>query len=141
MIRNLFKYPTTYLFTIVIIFSVFDYFEHIGRNGSAFEEHPWYWLFFSISAILSFIFGVLLAKKSIENILNKKNLVFEVIAIGIWLALYLSILGPIINKVFWPFNTLQFGFKFGPFVIILIGYFFIRVIINLVIGKNGLHSK
>ena len=141
MIKNLFKYPTTYLFTITILYSVYDYFEHIGRSGSTFEEHPWYWLFFSISAILTLIFIVLLTKKSLEKALHKKNLLFEVIGIGIWLALYLSILGPIINKLFWPFDTLHFGFKFGPFFIVLIVYFVIRLIINLVIGKNGLYSQ
>ena len=141
MIKNLFKYPTTYLFIITILYSVYDYFEHIGRSGSTFEEHPWYWLFFSISAILTLIFIVLLTKKSLEKALHKKNLLFEVIGIGIWLALYLSILGPIINKLFWPFDTLHFGFKFGPFFIVLIVYFVIRLIINLVIGKNGLYSQ
>lgn len=141
MIKNLFKYPTSYLFVIIILYSVYDYFEHIGRNGSTFEKYPWNWMFFSISVILSFILVVLLSKKSIEKILNKKNLVFEVMGIGIWLALYLSFLGPIINKFFWPFNTLHFGFKFGPFFIILILYFVVRVIINLAIGKNGLYSK
>ena len=141
MIKNLFKYPTTYLFTITILYSVYDYFEHISRSGSTFEEHPWYWMFFSISAILTLIFVVLLTKKSLEKALHKKNLLFEVIGIGIWLALYLSILGPIINKLFWPFDTLHFGFKFGPFFIVLIVYFVIRLITNLVIGKNELYSK
>ena len=141
MIKNLFKYPTTYLFTITILYSVYDYFEHIGRSGSTFEEHPWYWLLFSISAVLSLIIIVLLVKNIIQRIFKHKNLVVEVTAIGIWLALYISILGPIINKLFWPFDNLYFSFNFGPFFIILIGYFVIRIVINLIMKKNVLYSK
>lgn len=141
MIKKLLKYPVAYLIAIVVIYSVYDYFEHIGRSGSTFEEHPWYWLLFSISAVLSFIFVVLLVKKMIQSIFNQKNLVIELTAIGIWLALYISILGPLIDKLLWPFDDLHFSFNFGPFFIILIVYFIIRLLINLVIGKSALYSK
>ena len=141
MIKKLIKYPIAYLMAIVVIYSVYDYFEHIGRSGSTFEEHPWYWLVFSVSAVVSFIVIVLLVKKIIQRIFKHKNLVIEVIAIGVWLSLYISILGPIINKLFWPFDNLYFSFNFGPFLIILVGYFLIRVVINLIIQKNILYSK
>lgn len=141
MIKKLIKHPTAYLMSIVVIYSVYDYFEHVGRSDSTFEEHPWYWLLFSISAVLSLIVIVLLVKNIIQRILKHKNLVIEVTAIGIWLALYISILGPIINKLFWPFDNLYFSFNFGPFFIILIGYFVIRIVINLIMKKNVLYSK
>lgn len=141
MIKKLLKYPIAYLIAIVVMYSVYDYFEHIGRSGSTFEEHPWYWFLFSISAVLSFILVVLLVKKMIQRIFNQKNLVIELTAIGIWLALYISILGPLIDKLLWPFDDLHFSFNFGPFFIILIVYFIIRLLINLVIGKNALYSK
>jgi len=141
MIKKLIKDPIAYLIAIVVIYSVYDYFEHIGRNGSTFEEHPWYWLLFSIAAILSLIIIVLLLKKFIQRIFNQKSLIIEIAAIGIWLLLYISILGPLIDKLFWPFDDLHFSFSFGPFIIILIAYFIIRLLINLVIGKNALYSK
>ena len=141
MIKKLSQYPIAYLMAVVVIYSVYDYFEHIGRNGSTFEEHPWYWLLFSIAAIVSLILVVLLVKKVIQRIFNQKNLVIEVAAIGIWLTLYISILGPLIDKLLWPFDDLHFSFSFGPFFIILIGYFIIRLLINLIIGKNALYSK
>lgn len=141
MIKKLLKYPIAYLIAIVVMYSVYDYFEHIGRSGSTFEEHPWYWFLFSISAVLSFILVVLLVKKMIERIFNQKNLVIELTAIGIWLALYISILGPLIDKLLWPFDDLHFSFNFGPFFIVLIVYFIIRLLINLVIGKSALYSK
>ena len=141
MIKKLIKYPIAYLMAIVVIYSVYDYFEHIGRNGSTFEEHPWYWLLFTITAMLSIIVVVLLVKKIFQRIFNQKNLVIEVMAIGIWLTLYISILGPLIDKLLWPFDDLYFSFSFGPFFIILISYFIIRLLINLVIGKNALYSK
>jgi hypothetical protein len=40
MIKKLFKYPITYLFAIIILYSVYDYIEHISRSESNFEEHP-----------------------------------------------------------------------------------------------------
>lgn len=141
MIKKLLKYPITYLITIVVIYSIYDYVDHIGRSDSIFEEHPWHWLLFSISAVLSFIFIVLILKNIIQRIFNQKSLVIEVVAIGIWLLLYLTILGPLIDKLFWPFEDLNFGFKFGPVFIILIGYFIIRLIINLISGKSTLYSK
>ena len=141
MIKKLIKYPIAYLMALVVIYSVYDYFEHIGRSGSTFEEHPWYWLLFSISGVLSLIVIVLLVKNIIQRVFKHKNLVIEVTAIGIWLALYISILGPIINKLFWPFDNLYFSFNFGPFFIILIGYFVIRIVINLIMKKNVLYSK
>ena len=141
MIKKLINYPISYLIAIVVVYSVYDYFEHIRRSGSTFEEHPWYWLLFSTAAILSLILVVLLVKIILEKLVNQKNLVIEVMALGVWLAIYLLILGPLINKLFWPFDDLYFRFKFGPFFILLIGYFMIRIIINLVIGKNALYSK
>jgi hypothetical protein len=141
MFKKLFKYPITYLMVIVVIYSVYDYFEHIGRNGSTFEKHPWYWLLFSIAAVLSLIVVIILTKKIIQRILNQKNLVIEVVAVGVWLALYISIIGPLINKLLWPFDDLYFSFNFGPFFIILISYFLIRLIINLIVGKKALYSN
>ncbi|NMM48906.1 hypothetical protein [Marinigracilibium pacificum] len=141
MIKKLTKYPIAYLMALIVIYSVYDYFEHIGRNGSIFEEHPWYWLQFNIAAILLLILVIVLVKKLIQRIFNKKSLIIEVAAIGIWIILYISILGPLIDKLFWPFDDLYFNFNFGPFIIILIAYFIIRVLINLVVGKNALYSK
>ena len=126
---------------IVIAYSAYDYFEHIGRSGSTFEEHPWHWLLFNLLAIFSFMLVVGLLKKLFERIFNQKNLVIEVAAIGIWMMFYIALLGPVIDALAWPFGELNFRFKFGPIFIILIGYFIIRLVINLIVGKNALYSK
>lgn len=141
MIKKLITYPIAYLMAIVVIYSVYDYFEHIGRSGSTFEEHPWYWLLFSVSAVLSFVVVVLLLKKVFQKIFNQKKIVIEVTAFGIWLALYMTILGPLIDKLFWPFDDLYFSFRIAPFFIILIGFFIIRIVINLIMSKNAFYSK
>lgn len=141
MLRKLFSYPTTYLILLIVLYSIYDYVEHITRSGSIFEEHPWNWLLFNIAVILSFIITVLFTKKMLEKIVDKKNLGFEVIGIGIWLFLYLSILGSILNKLFWPFNDLYFQFKMGPFFIFLIIFFIVRILLNLVLGKKAMYSK
>lgn len=141
MIKKLLKYPVTYLMALVVVYSIYDYFEHIGRRGSTFEEHPWHWLALNIAAISSLILVVLLIKMAIQKIINQKNLIIEVIAIGIWLSLYIYIIGPLINTLFWPFDHLYFSFNFGPFIIVLVGYFILRLLINLVTGKKALYSK
>ena len=141
LMKNLFKYPMTYTIALLIIYSVYDYFEHIGRRGSTFEEHPIYWLWFSSAAVLSFILVVMLVKKGVEKLINQKLVIIEVLSIGIWLALYIKLLGPLINKLFWPFEDLYFSFRFGPFFIILTAYFVIRMIVNLVTGKKVLYSN
>lgn len=141
MIKKFLKYPINYLMIIVVIYTVYDYFEHIGRSGSTFEEHPWYWLWFSLSATLSFIFVVYLVKKFLQKIFKQNNVVFEVTAIGVWLVLYLYVIGPLNDWILWPFDELYFNFHFGPFFIVLMGYFIIRILINLSIGKKALYSK
>ena len=141
MIKKLLKYPINYLFAIIILYSIYDYFEHILRQGSTFLEHPWYWLAFTISAIVSLILVVVLIKRLLQKVFNNKNLLFEVIAIGIWIALYISILGPAIDFLFWPFDDLYFRFSFGPVVIIPTAYFIIRIITNLLMKKKILFSN
>ena len=141
MIKKLFKYPMTYIISLLIMYSVYDYFEHIGRSGSIFEERPMHWLRFSSAAVLSFILVVMLVKKGVEKVTNQKLLVIEVLSIGIWLALYIKLIGTLINKLFWPFDNLYFSFRFGPFFIILTAYFVIRMVVNLVTGKKVLYSN
>ena len=141
MLKNILKNPIACLIVIICLYSTYDYFEHIGRSGSTFEAHPWYWLAFTVTAVVSLVVVVLLVKKLIEKATNKKNLLIEVVAMGIWIALYLTLIGPFIDKVLWPFDELFFSFKFGPFAIILLGYFTIRVVINLVMRKKILYSN
>lgn len=141
MIKKLFNYPMTYIIALLMVYSVYDYFEHIGRSGSIFQEHPMHWLLFSSAVVLSFILIVMLVKKVIEEMTNQKTLAIEVLSIGIWLALYIAFIGPLIDKFFWPYDDLYFSFSFGLFFIILTAYFIIRMIINLITGKKVLYSK
>lgn len=141
MIKRLFTYPITSIITLLIVYTIYDYFEHIGRSGSSFEEHPLYWLLFTIAVVLSFILVVIGIKKGLENITKHKILLIEILSIGAWIALYLIFIGPLINKLFWPFSELYFSFSFGPFFIILTCYFILRMIQNLIIGKTLLYSK
>ena len=139
--KEMFKYPLIYLFTLVVVYSVYDYFEHISRAGSTFAEHPGYWLLFTFSGVASFILIVFLAKMGMERIFNRKNLSFEVAGIAIWLLLYIYLLGPMNDKLLWPFDELIFRLSFGPFFIILIVYFIIRLLANLIMGKKALYSR
>lgn len=130
-----------YLTIVLFIYSIYDYFEHIRRPGDIFGDHSFHWLAFSVAAFTTFIiisFGV---KYLLEKVLKTKNLLIEIGAVGIWIFSYLSFLGPIVDKLFWPFDELIFSFKFGPFSIILGIYFVARVIINLLRKKKLLYSN
>ena len=134
------KNSLNYIAILVILYSIYDYFEHILRPGSIFEENPFYWLFFNIAAIGSLLGVAYGIKYFLEKVSKKKNLLFEVLGIASWLVLYLNLLGPIINKLFWPFNELLFSFSFGPFFIILTIFFIIRMMINLVLKRAVFYS-
>ena len=140
MTKKITKNPLFYLAIITIGYSIYDYFDHILRPGSSFGDHPWHWLAFSIAAVASLFIALLLFKGLLEKAFKTKNLLFEVIAMGIWLFLYINFLGPLINKTFWPFSDLSFKFKFGPFFILLGIYFAVRIIMNLIMGKKLLDS-
>lgn len=135
------KNPLFLLAIIIIANSVHDYYEHISRKNSVFEEHPWYWLLFSTAATTSLILITFLVKKFIEKKAKTKNVITELIAIGIWLILYLYLLGPIFDRLFWPFGILNFNFNFSFFFSILASYFILRIIINLITRKKLLYSQ
>ena len=120
----------------MVLYSVYDYFEHIGRPGSIFEEHPYHWLFFTTGAVFTLFVVVYSCKYLIEKMFKKKSLLFEVLAVGIWATTYLTLLGPLVNSLFWPFDDLFFSFKLIPLTIILGGYSIIRVFINLIMKKK-----
>lgn len=133
--------PLAYLAIILLIYTVYDYMEHIGRKGSIFAEHPWYWLFFSLSAFTSLIIVVWGLKQVLQKLFKQKSLLIEVAAIGIWLALYLTLLGPLFDWTLWPYGDLNFNFKFGPFLLLLAGYFILRMVINLALRQKLLLSN
>ena len=139
--QHLTKNPLSCLAIVLFIYSVYDYYDHISRTGSNFEQHPWYWLWFSFAAFSTFILITFPVKTFLEKSLKRKHLLIEIIAIGIWISLYLKLLGPILAKLIWPFGALQFGFSFSFFFIILIFYFIIRISVNAIRKKPIMFSN
>ncbi len=140
-VKALLKYPLSYLFILLFGFTTYDYFNHINRSGSVFEKYPLHWLLFSVAAFLSFVLTVLFFKYLLQRFFQRSNLIIEVIAIGLWIVLYLLVIGPILDKLFWPYGDLQFNFKLGPFVIIMVIYFSVRLLLNIITGHKALYSK
>lgn len=120
---------------IVIVYSTYDYLEHIFREGSSFEKKPMDWLLFSGGATLLLLTFVLFIKRLIEKITKRENILFEVISIGSWIILHIYIFGPLLNKLFWSSSDLTFKFKVTGFVIVLGIYFLFRVIVNAIMRK------
>ena len=130
-----------YLTIILFIYSIYDYFDHIRRPGDIFGDHPYHWLAFSVVAFTTFVIVSFGVKYLLEKVLKAKNLIIEIFAVGFWIFSYLIFLGPLVNKLFWPFDELIFSFKFGPVSIILGIYFVARVIINLIRKEKLLYSN
>jgi hypothetical protein len=133
--KQLLKKYWFWFVSIVLLYSIFDYFEHILRPESVFEELWLDWLLFNIGAIGSLLLIVLGAKNLLEAVLKKQSLLFELTAIAIWIVLYLNLIGPMLNTYIWPPQDLFFQFQFSSFFVILTIYFVLRIIINLVRKK------
>ena len=121
---------------VVILYSSYDYFEHISREGSTFEKNPFAWFLFSGGATFLLLAFVLLSKRLIEKITQKENLLFEVVAIGGWIILHVYLFGPLLIKLFWPFSEITFYFNISGFIILLGIYYIFRVIVNAIIKKQ-----
>lgn len=141
MLKTLFKSSWFYLFLIVFIFSLYDYFEHISRPESIFETYALDWAFFCLAAVISLFLSMYFLSEFLKRIFRKDWLMFEALALGIWLTAYIYLLGPLFNKTFWPHSDLQFRFKPTAIFIILGIYFLTRFIIGLIIKKSLLLSN
>ncbi len=133
--KQLFKKYWFWFVSVVMLYSIYDYFEHILRPESVFEELWLDWLLFNIGAIGSLLLIVLGVKNLLEAVLKKQSLLFELTAIAIWIVLYLNLFGPMLNTYIWPPQDLFFRFQFSSFFVILTIYFVLRIIINLVRKK------
>ncbi|WNJ18392.1 hypothetical protein [Pontibacter sp. G13] len=117
-------------FTLVAIsYSTYDYFEHITRNESVFEDHPWHWLAFTATSTAAMILTVLGIKYLLERLFNARNLLIETAAIGSWIYLHISLWGPMFNQLCWPFDELFFSFRFSSFMILVGIYLGVRLVI------------
>ncbi len=127
--------------SLFLLYTIYDYFEHVLRPDSTFEEHPFYWLLFNACAFLSFLLIVLSVKKLLEKLSGKKTVWIEAVAFMIWVISYMAILGPIIDRLTWPFDELLFQFSW-PLVLIFTGLFIVvRIVFNLILRKPLMFSK
>lgn len=133
--KQLFKKYWFWFVSVVLLYSIYDYFEHILRPESVFEKLWLDWLLFNIGAIGSLLLTVLGVKYLLEAVLKKQSLLFELTAIAIWIVLYLNLIGPVLNTYIWPPQDLFFQFQYSSFFVILTIYFVLRIIINLVRKK------
>lgn len=135
------KNTLNYLTALVAVYSVYDYFEHITRPGSVFEEHPFYWLAFTLGVLFSLVLVCYPTKYGLEKLLKRKSLLIELGAVGVWFVSYVTFLGPLVDKLLWPFNELYFSFQSLPFAILMTVYLVARIIINLVMKKKVLYAQ
>lgn len=114
---------------VVLIYSCYDYFEHILRPNSTFEAHPLPWLYFTTFSVLSAIFIILTTWLFLVNRFNVKGILAELAGIALWIVMHIYLLGPLYNLMFWPYDELYFHFSFTAISIILGAYFAVRLLI------------
>ncbi len=134
------KNPLSIFILLFIGYSVYDYFDHILRPGSTFEEHPGDWLIFTTAGTLSFILIVYGVKVLLQKVTNSKNLLFELLGVALWGFLYISFLGPLIDLFFWPYDDLYFSNDVTLVLILCSIFLVIRIPLNLVLKKKILYS-
>lgn len=141
--KSIFKNPgfEKILISFVLLYAVYDYFKHILIEGSEFSRFPVAWLLFSLSSILFLIITVILINRLLSRQFGRRSLLFEIVAIGIWLCLHIYLAGPFFQELFWHPGGLRFRFSFSAFFIILGVYFFARIAINLVMKREAFYSR
>lgn len=129
------------LISFVLLYTVYDYFEHILIEDSEFSRFPIAWLLFSLSSVLFFIITVILINRLLSRQFGRRSLLFEIVAIGIWLCLHIYLAGPFFQELFWHPGGLRFSFSFSVFFIILGVYFLARIAINLLLKREVFYSR
>ncbi len=129
-----------WFFAIVVVYTFYDYIEHILRPNSDFARHPFMWLLFtlaSISALFIITFGL---TKLMERLWQRKHLIFEISSFAIWVVLHVTVLGPLFNSVLWPYSTLFFQFEFSAFFVLVAFYVLLRIGFYLALQRKTHNS-
>ena len=89
-----------WLTAILLTYSVWDWYEHISRPGSAFEQAPGAWFGFTAASVG----GLLLIAWGVSQALQRAKLpelAASALGVAIAVAAHLTVTGPLWDAIFW----------------------------------------
>lgn len=123
-----------WLFTILIIYSIYDYFEHISRENQIFMEYPLRWAGFTFASVFT-----LFAISYLTSIVIQKTRLHEfpssVLGVSLGVIAHLTISGPLWDYLFW-FDELYFDQILTPTAVFACMYSIFRLIYFLISQIN-----
>lgn len=112
------KNPWFWFFLLIILYSVYDYYDHISRPDSEFERFPWHWLGFTLFLVASDIIVMFFSNQFLNRILKreKEHLIIQLAAVSIGMLSHLELFGPLADTLFWSGKegTLTFDSPWAP---------------------------
>ncbi len=90
-----------WLAAILTVWSAWDYYEHISRPGSAFEQAPGAWFAFSLASLVSLLVIARATAWLIERFTSVTELPASTLGIMHGVAAHLVVTGPLWDRVFW----------------------------------------
>lgn len=120
-----------WLFVILLVWSAFDYWDHISRPGSVFAQAPIAWLGFTVASFLTLFAIARVAAWALGRFARLPELPASTLGILLAVAVHLLIAGPLWDRVFWM-GRLQFDAVLMPAFSAALLYLFYRAVFTLI---------
>ena len=85
---------------VLSAYSVWDWYDHISRPGSSFEEFPGAWFGFTFASTLGVWFVAWVSAKALERA-RLPEILAATIGVALAAAAHLIVLGPLWDRLFW----------------------------------------
>lgn len=113
----------------LLLFTLYDIYDHISRPGSSFEENSMRWIFFSLSSVVTIIGVMFLTAQLLQKMAKRFDVVTETLGLLFATVFHIYFSGPLYNRLFWSDEDLIFQFNLVPVLIICGIYLFLRLVV------------
>lgn len=111
------------------LYTLYDFYDHVSRVGSSFEENAFLWLLFSLASLLTIIAVMFFVTQGLNRLFKGWNILKEVAGLIGAVFFHIQLSGPFYNRVFWGEEILNFHFKLVPVLLLCGIYLFLRMVI------------
>lgn len=126
-----------WFFSALSVYSVYDYIDHITREGEGFREHYLQWFGFTLFSTLSIIGGIYGTHLLLNKLLKRSSLILEALAVSMGVIAHVYFTGPLFDLVFWRESQLTFFFSWrligllvGVYLVVRLTVYFILKLID-----------
>lgn len=102
------KNPWFWFFLLIILYSIWDYYEHISRPNADFGDRPWHWLGFTMFLIAGDIFIMICSNQGLNRLVKRQNdhLLIQLISVALAVFAHIYAIGPLAAEIFWSGSNL-----------------------------------